>query len=585
MNIQKITCSLVASVMLAQPFQAKAVNLGDAFSNLVSPGAVSTVNQPGRYQSGARTGFSAGGFDIRVPRAAHAPSLISASMPSVDIGCGGISAHFGGLSFINGEEFAQLLKGIGSGAALGFVSALTMKTLCPPCEAIVQEMKSAAQAAARLAKDSCQWGAEWGAEVAKGLGKGNNTLGFCTTGTKYANMAPDTLDAQNKLCSTLTKAAENIKKIYNPGGKSTDTVAQQKAYQCATSVGNQTWAGLTAYDAQNTATSSAPTDEAYRRKLLLLNIMGAYFNTDGSKDAKGMTYGCQLNDNSTLPKSEQTAASEAASGQTGFFCPPPIDHKKAVSLFMCGEPSALESSQNTMSKALFEACNDMLTNKEKSGEYVVGDAKLWTCKGGDDADTMKDARTYCSNLVLADAKNVVNGEGFIIKINRILNHAVKKVRMNEPYDTSNEMDRSVIGLLQTAPYPLYQVVNAAAIYPAAASSLLDSITILLGEQFSYAYFDDMLRIEGRTSGNVGCFSPGNMREMIGFLEKYRALNLARKNEIGQNLAIQQAIQEQIRQVNIAIQRQVLTSDMLGSSNYANAVNRSIVGAPAPAQNK
>lgn len=579
MLLKKTTCTLITALLVAQPFHASAIDLGSAFSNLVSPGAVSSVNQPGRYQSGARYGFSAGGVDIRVPRASNSPALFTTSSPSIEIGCNGISAHFGGFSFISGQEFAQLLKSIGSGAALGYVSALTMKVLCPPCEAIVQEMKSAAQMAARLAKDSCQWGAELGRQAAAGMGKGTDSIGFCTNGTTSQNMATDVLASQEKLCKTLNEAASNVKKLFNSdSAKDTKSRAEvQQKVQCSTAVGNRTWAALSAFDTQGTvanpggsdqSTGVSVGDEAYRRKLLLLNIMGAHFNIDGSTDTSGRAYGCQLGDGSFWPPKDHEKTKQ------GGFCPPPLDHRKAVALFMCGDPNTLPKENNRMSLSVQKSCGEFF----KTEGYALGDAKVWVCKDGDDAAQQGEARQTCSNLVLADYSKVVKGDGFVARINKLLYHAVDKVRKNDPYRDDNEMDKQVIGLIQTAPFPLYQVINAAAIYPTAAADLLDSISILMAEQFAYAYFDEVLRMEGRSSGTVAsCVSPENLSQIMGFLEKFRGLNWSRKAQIGQSLALQQALQEQIRQVNQAIQRQVLSADMLASNNFAKSLNSTVTG--------
>jgi len=179
MLLKKILCLVLAVTTAIAPLSANAVDLGKAFDNLIGPGVGVTVNQPGRYQSGARNSFSGGGVEVRVPRATNVPQLFSISPPRIEAGCNGISAHFGGFSFISGKEFEALLKQIASGAALGFVTSLVMKTLCPPCEAIVQELKTAAQFAANLAKNSCQFGAKLGREFLAGLGTSPSSEDKC----------------------------------------------------------------------------------------------------------------------------------------------------------------------------------------------------------------------------------------------------------------------------------------------------------------------------------------------------------------------------------------------------------------------
>lgn len=582
MKTKKFLCTVMASVMLAQPFQAQAIDLGNAFKNIVSPGAVAQFNSPGKFQSGARTGYSGGGFNLRVPRGANTPALFSATMPSIQTGCGGISAHFGGFSFISGEEFAQLLKTIASGAALGFVSSLVMKTLCPPCEAVVQELKTAAANASKLARESCEWGAQKGRDALKSLNIGDaegNIQGICSERSASTGDASDSLFSYQKFCNSIYTAADKLK-TYNE--KEAQTPEQKAAaavgQSCDTKIGNRTWMALSVFDSSGQG-SDAKADENYRRKLMLLNVMGASIATGGVKSAMGLHYRCAGKDGTFWPGANTDAEYKAfveSGAPTVQYCTPPVDSAKLVGHFMCGSIDTLKSAKNAgrISQALYESCVNSLS--AESGLVTGVDDKLWVCEGADDPATKSGARAACPSLVLAPASSIFKGDGFLIQVNSLLLKAVDKVRNNQPYGNDDE-SKAIIGLIQAAPFPLYQAINAAAVYPAAAEDLINSLSILIAEQFAYAQMDEMLRLENRSSSGTACLGETQARSLLGFVEKFRGLNISRKTEIAQSLAVQQGLTEQIRQINQAIQRQVLSADMLGSSKYAATINRAVSG--------
>jgi len=580
---QKILCAVLVLATALTPLSASAVDLGSAFTNLLGPGSAAQANAPGRYQSGARTGFTAGGIDVRVPRQPSPPALFSITPPSFETGCNGISAHFGGFSFISGAEFEALLKQIASGAATGFVTSLLLKTLCPACEAVVQELKTAAQMASRLARDSCQIGRNMADQFAKGLGYDNDKTHTCALTASRGNASTDALSAFDSLCSSLGSIHSSLKdfnksmaKMANgsPASPEANQIANAVSNDCATSSGNLTWSQLSALDAGGTV---ATDDDAYFRKLLLINIMGADLrHGSDSEPAK-----CQLADST-----RQTGNAEESQK---FFCPPPIDAKRLVGLFMCGNPDDVEALRKTgQNSATMRYCADVYSRAPASGSTTVGapanvSTQGWVCGTGSAAD-----RARCLDLRLAPISQVVKGTGMLFRVNELLRSGVSRVRNNQPMHTviDGVDGKNIIALMQTAPYPLYQAINAAAVYPSASEDLIDTISVLVAEQFAYALFDEILKVNGRFSSSGGyCISRPQADQMLNFIGNLRAFNSSRRAQIAQNFAVQEGLTEQIRQINVAIQRQVITGDMLASGKMAEtfnkAVNRSITPATPP----
>ena len=578
---RKIMCLVLAAATALSPLTATAVDLGSAFTNLLGPGAGATVNSPGRYQSGARTGFTAGGLDVRLPRPGNAPALFSVTPPKFEAGCNGISAHFGGFSFISGAEFEALLKQIASGAVTGFVTSLLFKTLCPQCEAVIQELKTAAQMASRLARDSCQIGRQMADRFLGGIGGTPDAQPECALTVSRQNGSADALMAFDSLCGGLGKIRDSLRDFNQSTAKwlngATGTPEQQAlakdlSADCGSTSGNLTWSRLSAMDSSGVINDN---DEGYRRKLLLLNIMGAELR-HGSEAAS-----CDLGDGGLKETSESKETNEV-------YCPPRLAAQQLVGAFMCGDPDQLQAMRKAGSNsAVLRYCSDVYNTDKKSTEDSANQG--WVCAD----DTNMASRARCLKLKLAPVTQIIKGKGFLLQVNDLLRSGVQRVRENKSFTgvDSNGVDgKDIVALMQVAPYPLYQAINAAAIYPAAAEDLVDTISVLVAEQFAYAMFDEVIRLPNRSStAGAYCVSRNQADRILEFIGNLRAFNASRRQQIAQNFAVQEGITEQIRQLNVAIQRQVITADMLHSGSAAQmfnkAVNRSISsptpGTPAP----
>jgi len=549
MSTKKIISFLLAAALLLQPFGAVAADLDGAFTALLGDGSAVSTNAPGKFSSGARTGLSGGGFEMRVPRADVAPVLFSATPPKINAGCNGISAHFGGFSFISGTEFTDLLKKIGSGAAMGFVASLVMKSLCPMCEAVIQELKAAAQMAAKLAKDACSIGESYGRAFMGGESNQGNQENTCARMLSDSGGASDTQESSWSLCRTLVDANKSMsewdaKASDGQGGVSGAQTANSKAeFQCSVGNGNLTWARLTSMDKEGTFGSIS--DDANVRKVMLMNLMGADLHHSGDFP-DGVGCGDVMLD----------------AKKTQHFCTSKLDTRTLTGIFMCGANlgwTGGAAGAETYTGRIQRYCNTFLPGSDKAS---AGPVQLWTCDKGD--------FTACPYLKLADASTVFTGRGFLLQVNELLREAVKRVRDGE-LGFSDETGQRIVKLVNAAPYPLYQAINAAAVYPAAADDLLDAMSVLVAEQFTHALFEEMLRLEGRSTGTT-CITPQQATEILNFIGALRLQNENRTKLMGQNLAVQEAITEQIRQVNQAIQRQVMSTDLLATGKLSQALN-------------
>jgi hypothetical protein len=543
--LRKLVSVIVAVALLAQAPLAAATDLSSAFSTLLTNGSAAAVNKPGHYQSAARNSFVAGGLEMRVPRNQGVDAqLFSFTPPRVSAGCNGVSAYFGGFSFISGAEFDQLVKNIASGAALGFVTMLVMKGLCPQCEDIVTKLKNAAQAASRLSIDSCKLGQEAAAKFS-GYASDHSTE-LCGTTTADAGSSSDFLSSVSDTC---TSVANNLKAMQNVNPQTQGDSAQAKAANgallCANGKGNLTWQALGAF---NEGFSGSTGSDAYSRKLMLMNMMGAVLTT-GTEEAS-----CANPDGSVTATAADTTHNQV-------FCPPTVTAKDMAGAFMCGTD---KTALSAMGPAAQQYCQSFFTAAPTADGVAsfagVEGAKVLAC---DDKQT-------CLHLSLVNLSDsgIATGAGFLPQVNKILNDAVSAVQRNQA------MSSDAIALMQAAPYPLYQAVNAAAVYPVAASDLLDSISILVAESVTANYMEEFVRQAGRDSA-TSCTNQDQMHRIIDTLASAKAENKARRELMAQNIAVQQGLKEQIRSINLAIQQQVMSNELLNQNHMAETLTRAV----------
>jgi hypothetical protein len=564
MLLKRLACMFLALTLGLQPLASQAIDLGEAFGSIVPSGSTANINSPGRFSSSARSGITAGGVEIRVPRGNSNLQLLSVDMPHISAGCGGISAHFGGFSFISGAEFANILKQIASGVAMGFVSSLVMKTLCPPCQAVVEELRAAAQAAARLARDSCAIGQAWGDRFMSGLGSSTDKPATCASVTSSSNQSSDFLDGfAGAACSTLQSATKSLNSIHDGMLPSEVKGDPQKrdaanASQCLAEQGNMTWKRLSAFEGGMFSTLSKDVNS---RKLILMNLMGARMTYQGATgDAIPPVVACQLGGGGWTKTSE---------GKPEVYCPPPADTKKFVTYFMCGaSPSALSTQPGSYpySTTIRNYCKDL-------GDNLTGESgnKVWACKSTLNGDT---DLAGCPVLQLTEASELFTGTGFLLSINQLLREGVARVRNRQKDMTQDPRGRQIMALIDAAPFPLYQALNAAAVYPGAADDLLDSMSVQVAEQFTYGVFDDMLRLQGRASAD-SCISEAQATKILDFMGSMRAQVQANRTVMAQNFQVQQALTEQIRSINQAIQKQVMSTDLLANGQMTQSMNKAL----------
>jgi len=116
-------------------------------------GFKATANDPGAYIAQTRGFITGGSLNLR---AGYEPiQLFSINPPRIKAGCGGLDLYFGGISFINKDEFLNLLKTIGQNA-LGYAFQMGLEAVCPTCLEQLKSLLNRIQQWQKMMTDSCQ---------------------------------------------------------------------------------------------------------------------------------------------------------------------------------------------------------------------------------------------------------------------------------------------------------------------------------------------------------------------------------------------------------------------------------------------
>lgn len=88
------------------------------------------------------------------------PQIVNFTPPSIKAGCGGISVFGGSFSFINAQQFQELMRAVAQNAA-GYAFGLALEAMCPMCAGEMKRLQKIVQDLNGKLGDSCS--------LAKGL--------------------------------------------------------------------------------------------------------------------------------------------------------------------------------------------------------------------------------------------------------------------------------------------------------------------------------------------------------------------------------------------------------------------------------
>lgn len=141
-------------------------------------GSMSNATTPGAYESTRRGGITGGSLVVR--NKIMNTNIVGFQPPSFNGGCGGIDMFGGSFSFINKEQFIQLLRSIASNAS-SYAFYLALEAMAPSVRATMDNIQEKIQQFNQFFGNSCQLAQgirtdpaaafEKAREVTAGLGK------------------------------------------------------------------------------------------------------------------------------------------------------------------------------------------------------------------------------------------------------------------------------------------------------------------------------------------------------------------------------------------------------------------------------
>lgn len=553
--------------------------LTNALTSTSSGAAV--LNSPGH------TMLYGGSLSVHVPD--DSVQFISLSPPSFSAGCGGINMYFGGFSFISGASFGKLIQAVMQ-AAPGYVINLAIRTLCPECSDILTELQKLAQAANSMGQNACDI-AKTLVNKAAGLVNtwtGQNTIavsgqsvlskaskskagtggssGFFSSFNSYAG------DVSSGIKS-ITKFLNNTSEMFTGGSKTKNQAAESLSKY----VGNQTWMALTEAGYGNTYS-----------KEIIMALIGYAVKGKGAKGAGAgihpMTVPAAANGAKGImdtvefgahPLACATALAGDASNSSGDDSLEAIammektmhalNYNKSTRVPTCWYKSgnsyhlAPETTPMSTSGALLD-CNDPVSAK-------VSQLVASRPAGGTTAPTASAGDGYNPYL---NGDGPTNGCGILGSVAVSLYHAVSNVRNEKPLTTTEEE------YIQLAPFPLYQLINDAAVYPSAAGQMIRSYAPLL----SYLITRDVLLqwVADAHVAPAGKNAHVNSQVVseIGAMVKglYNEIQTDDKR-LAVGMTVQEGIMAQINEMNQMIAGQAAMAGMAGNMMFTQSISQTM----------
>lgn len=517
---KKFAAWLMLSASLIFPLQAHA-DLSDAFSGLM---ATSNITKPGSFESQSRHMFTGGAMDIHFQ--GGAVQFISASAPSIKAGCNGISFYFGGFSFINSAEFKKLIKQI-SGNASGYAVQLAIKALCPQCDAVLSEMNKLAQQARKMASDTCSM-----AKFAV-----DKLISLSPELEARKNAVPQTCaeikSADNKDADFFTAISSSSGECAMVNGLKAINHSIDDIYAAMTPkekgegkgaallIGNSTWNAIKALGIG----AEDPTGWAERE--FLMSMIGTTIMGDSKGDG---------------------------ASQGKYFPPTLTSVTIAQNLLMCGTRGSQDAALPVSKRYCIGVESDFLKGDGPVAMpgALTADLILYECVEKPDCLEMKYADGATSPFV---------GKGFMPLVEESLLSALKAVKQG------TLIPDPAIRLINTAPFPLYQAINIAAVYPDTADSLVSNMTRITALLMAQTY---LRRIVTGTDKTVRQMSVNGqaVKELRQLLVNIDAESGKNFEELTKLYTMQEALTVQIKNINKRIQSEVVSTGLIGNQTYA-----------------
>lgn len=582
-------------------------------------GGTTTIDSGGSIHSQARSIYSLGGGQVSFQ--GKKVSLLSADPPSFSAGCSGISWHFGGFAFISLDEIRQLVEAVAQ-ASLGVAIDLAMQTLCPQCYAVMAKLRDISNMMRNASADACAVARNMGNTLLKDMGIQTplSRTSDCATATAGTGQTTGWLNSTaSSVCRSLSNAEEVLTGVgqkvndFLYGGS--NNVAKTPSAEQLDLTGNVTYKALTSLGYEDgfikdlmlstigmTVMYAVPSTDC---RTAFSNIKGSTAASAAFNNAAGQLIVGPVDPNApatplnVTPTPSKNEAGGASKGSTICFAPPLLTGiDKMAEKIICGFEPLIEARRfaltfygNNSDAALAKLkttslgalCMGSSSNKDSEDPW------MYSCQGGrTKSGTGTDATLDCTKPNMVRASQLLqdsttgsynyNGyTGLAWMVGDALYRGVVKVRENRP------LDSDTIAILNGSGYPLYRILNMAAVYPGSSQELLEVYTATIATHYAIdtmtkvAQVGSQPTLDLRLNRSLRPESLSVIREQI--MQMVR-VGQERKSQALSALAEKRTLVEHIVQVNRAIQAEVISQGLNGNADLAVSIKRRFGTAPA-----
>lgn len=633
---QFVFAFFLLSASLFGTVHAASISAENIFARI---GGTTSIDQGGAIHSQARSIYSMGGGMVTYQ--GKRVTLMNVDPPGFKAGCSGISWHFGGFAFISLDEIRQLVEAVAQ-ASLGIAVDLAMQTLCPQCYAVMSKLREIANQMRNAAADACRLATSFGSMIKSMLptdlqpDKAKQECSYYDS-SKGGDDSPLASQIGKGACSMLGKVSTGLEAItsnlekYQRG----DTSAKKPAADDFKMQGNSTYMALTALGYPDGFVKdlllsvfgmSAYIEVGTSCKGVFRNITSsrsvptgstATPETDALADDGGEQPVVSLGSSQTGSRAPgetkagdlaQTTATTDVSGSSKgsqlCMAPPLLTDLRQAGLFLLCGPNFTEDYSDFVPRYGIQAANsDSLgamcgtslsaendkTAAQRAAYHALktSNQKIYRCRSRSSANCMVPEETTISAYLadLRDAKYTqqkYTGVGLMVV--SALYEGVKAIR-----ERKSALPPQTVAIITGAGYPLYRVMNIAAVYPALADDLL----MAYGSAIAAHYvMDTITRMTSPGGGHqeislngfrAAQVTPGMITDLQASI---RDLNLKNEAFLTQLFERQQQKDELVNRlvkINKAMQSEVINFGLVGNASLVKALKNQVnfVGPPAP----
>lgn len=498
----------------------RAESIDDAFNALLGGGpGGGTITNSGKFKSQFRTNLQLGGMDVRYPR--KYINLVTVQAPTVNAGCGGISAHFGGISYVDGDEIIKLLKNIAQNAK-GYVFELALTQLCQSCAKTLKDIQEMIQKASKFGIDSCQMSKNLVNGFVNSFTSARHTE--CSIYGSEDGSISDFLQGQISLCETDAAASAKLDAEVNSGSLQEQSLKKERTVGI---FGNSTWQFLLSIGLvdKNNLDDSAPVAQ------LFMSMLGTNLNGENVPP--------------TVPTN--------------------IAGKAFTSAFLCGWNFNTLSNSVPHEAAIKRFCEDAI------GDEANKTIMLLSCNG----DFLS-----CDNMVpvsffehgIWDPTGVFQS-GFMIRVATELQDAIQRAKTGQPFSDFQAK------LIEIAPFPLYKIINTGIVYPEIAEEMVQKNAIIISLILTDVYWKHLLEesfkstkkdSSGKVVANrVADKVRAQVKDLAAVLDTSVYMHHRKINSL---ITEQKAIMAQVKEIDRAIMSDLFARGLGGALIMSNQLN-------------